>query len=229
MPQGCPFSCYIFILSIEPLHAHIRAKTECQGITLPGGQEVKTSGFADDTALYVANPKALEAYRDALKLYCKASGAKLNWNKCVGVAVGGKHAVSTAEWIAIPDLKWMENTQMERYLGAYLGATDLVTQQWDKMVEKIKKRAERWHKHHVSILARIIVSKSSLASCMWYMSQCMVTPAGINDKIQKIINEFVWGKQPRFMGFAEACKPKKENGMGMLCVEAQAAAFSIKQ
>ena len=142
--------------------------------------------------------------------------------------MGGKNAVNTAEWTAIPDLKWMENTQMERYLGAYLGATDLVTQQWDKMVEKIKKRAERWHKHHVSILARIIVSKSSLASCMWYMSQCMVTPAGVNDKIQKIINEFVWGKQPRFMGFAEACKPKKENGMGMLCVEAGAAAFSIR-
>ena len=142
--------------------------------------------------------------------------------------MGAKNKPDTAEWGAIPELKWMKNTEMERYLGAYLGSTDLVVQQWDKLTEKIENRAKRWHKHHVSILARIIVSKSSLASCMWYMSQCMVTPPGVNEKIQKIINEYVWGKQPRFMGFPEACKPKKLNGLGMLCVESQAAAFSIK-
>ena len=63
---------------------------------------------------------------------------------------------------------------------------------------------------------------------MWYMSQCMATPPGVNKRIQQIIDNYVWGKQPRFMAFPEGCKSKKENGMGLMSVEAQAAAFNIK-
>ena len=63
---------------------------------------------------------------------------------------------------------------------------------------------------------------------MWYMSQCMATPPGVNKRIQQIIDNYVWGKQPRFMAFPEGCKSKKENGMGLMSVEAQAAAFNTK-
>jgi hypothetical protein len=93
VPQGCPFSCYIFVLSIEPLHEHMRKTKNCEGITLPNGQQLKTSGFADDTALYISNPDAYFEFKKALDLYCDASGAKLNWSKCVGVGLGGANAL----------------------------------------------------------------------------------------------------------------------------------------
>ena len=68
VPQGCPFSCYIFVLSIEPLHEHMRKTKNCEGITLPNGQQLKTSGFADDTALYISNPDAHFELKKALDL-----------------------------------------------------------------------------------------------------------------------------------------------------------------
>ena len=68
----------------------MRATRGCEGITLPNGQQLKTSGFADDTALYVSNPDAYFEFKKALDMYCDASGAKLNWSKCVGVGLGGQ-------------------------------------------------------------------------------------------------------------------------------------------
>ena len=144
------------------------------------------------------------------------------------MGLGGANALRPADWSAIPELKWMKANDTERYLGSYLGTTEAVSSHWESLVAKIQERANKWARHHVSILARIIVSKSSLASCMWYMSQCMATPPGINKRIQQIIDNYVWGKQPRFMAFPEGCKPKKENGMGLMSVAAQAAAFNIK-
>ena len=142
---------------------------ECKGITLPDGTEVKTSGFADDTGLYIKDPEAMKHFKAAIDLYCKASAAKLNWNKCVGVTLGAEQR-NTDRWDGMPGLEWMQDNQAERYLGACLGSTETVISKWDALTDKINTRAQSWSKHHISFLARVIVSKASLASCMWYMS-----------------------------------------------------------
>ena len=167
----------------------------------------------------------MERFKNAIDLCCDASAAKLNWDKCVGVALGN---ADTSTFRAMPGLGWMQPDEAERYLGAYIGNSDIVGAKWNAMIAKIEERATKWSAHHVSLLARIIVSKSSLASCMWYMSQCMFTPPTIVKRIQKIVNSFVWGKQPRFMDAQNSYKHRKLNGMSMLSIEAQSTAFHVK-
>ena len=48
---------------------------------MPDGEELKTSSFADDSCLYVAeedHEESLSEIEKAVDLYCKASAASLN-------------------------------------------------------------------------------------------------------------------------------------------------------
>ena len=54
--QGCPLSPLLFNIVLEVLVMAIRQNKEIQGIQI-GKEEVKLSLFADDTILYIKNPK----------------------------------------------------------------------------------------------------------------------------------------------------------------------------
>ena len=43
VPQGSPLSSYLFLVSCEPLHQHIRANDKIRGLRLPNGEELKTT------------------------------------------------------------------------------------------------------------------------------------------------------------------------------------------
>jgi hypothetical protein len=53
-----------------------------EGLSLPRGGRVLEQTFADDTALYLQGSRAnMERSQKVLNIFCKASGAKVNWNK----------------------------------------------------------------------------------------------------------------------------------------------------
>ena len=79
--QGCPLSPLLFNIVLEVLTTTIREEKEIKGIQI-GKEEVKLSRFADDTILYIENPK--DSTRNLLELiseYSKVSGYKINTQK----------------------------------------------------------------------------------------------------------------------------------------------------
>ena len=54
--QGCPLSPLLFNIVLEVLATAIREEKEIKGTQI-GKEEVKLSLFADDTILYIENPK----------------------------------------------------------------------------------------------------------------------------------------------------------------------------
>ena len=76
--QGCPLSPRLFNIVLEVLA--VREEKEIKGIQI--GKEVKFLLFADDTILYIENPK--DSIRKLLELineYSKVSGYKINTQK----------------------------------------------------------------------------------------------------------------------------------------------------
>ena len=79
--QGCPLSPLLFKIVLEVLATAIREEKEMKGIQI-GKEEVKLSLFADDTILYIENPK--DSTRKVLELineYSELAGYKINMQK----------------------------------------------------------------------------------------------------------------------------------------------------
>ena len=56
--QGCPLSCYIFILCSELMAISLRCNNSVKGISIDNQTEVKITQFADDTTLILDGSKS---------------------------------------------------------------------------------------------------------------------------------------------------------------------------
>jgi hypothetical protein len=81
--QGCPLAPYLFILATDVLgHMVEDQRFGVKGLSLPRGRHIIEQTFADDTALYLQGSRAnMERTQKVLNIFCKALGAKVNWNK----------------------------------------------------------------------------------------------------------------------------------------------------
>jgi hypothetical protein len=94
--QGCLLALYLFILATDVLrHMLEDPKHEIEGLILPRGGCVQDQTFADNTALYLKGThNNMSKTRTILDLFCRASGAKVNWGK------------STAIWVSKREREW---------------------------------------------------------------------------------------------------------------------------
>ena len=79
--QGCPLSPWLFNIVLEVLATASREEKEIKGIQI-GKDEVKLSLSADDTTVYLENPK--DSIRKLLELiseFIKVAGYKINTQK----------------------------------------------------------------------------------------------------------------------------------------------------
>jgi hypothetical protein len=78
---GCPFSPYLFNISLEVLARTIQQQKEIKGTHI-GKEEIKTSRFGDDMIVYISDPK--NSTRELLNLinrFSEGAGYKINSNK----------------------------------------------------------------------------------------------------------------------------------------------------
>ena len=113
--QGCPFSPLLFNIVLEVLATAIRAEKEIKGIQI-GKEEVKLSLFADDTILYIENPK--DSTRKLLiNEYSKVVGYKINTQKFLAFLYTNNEKTEREIKETIP---FTISTKRIKYLGIYL-------------------------------------------------------------------------------------------------------------
>jgi hypothetical protein len=85
--QGGPLSPYLFILATDVLgHMLDDPRFGVEGLILPGGRKIRDQTFVDDTALYLQGTREnMERTQKVLHIFCKASRAKVNWNKTTAI------------------------------------------------------------------------------------------------------------------------------------------------
>ena len=108
----------LFNIVLEALATAIRAEIETKGIQI--GKEVKLSLFADDTILYIENPKDLFSTRKVIELinkYSKVAGYKINSQKSLAFLYTNneKTEIEIKETIQFTIV-----TKRIKYLGIYL-------------------------------------------------------------------------------------------------------------
>jgi hypothetical protein len=84
-----------------------------EGLSLPDGSITRLSQFIDDTNLMLKGTN-LEKTMVVFKLYCKASGSKINWSKTKAIWVSEQQR--SWNWDIDMELTWLQTRQSTRYL-----------------------------------------------------------------------------------------------------------------
>ena len=141
--QGCPLSCFLFLISLEPLLHAIRSCCDITGITI-GDTEVKISAYADDTAIVMdGSERSLrECFRN-LDTFREVAGLPLNTSKTRGFWIG-QHCSRTDDICPEIPILWERGTV--NYLGVKLNVTgeELGNINYPTKIDKLREKLNLW-------------------------------------------------------------------------------------
>ncbi|KAF1329563.1 reverse transcriptase, partial [Globisporangium splendens] len=133
--QGCPLAPLLFILALEVLYRKIEASDEIHGVELQAAgcaTEVRLGGYADDTTIYLSDPKDINAVFAILDKYGAASGLRVNRHKSAVLPLNKEYS-STEE--SVSDIHVLQREEHCRYLGIQVGQTPSNASNWSKCIQ----------------------------------------------------------------------------------------------
>ena len=189
--QGCPLSPYIFILCAEVLANKIRANKDIKGITVCGN-EIKISQYADDTTMILdGSKKSFTSALLDLELFGEISGLRLNSKKTeilwIGACAGRQDKLCPEK-----DLKWV--TDKLKALGVWISSDPMVSMKanYNEKLQKVKNCLSGWEYRRLSLLGKIVVLKSLIASQLVYILSPLSTNQAALDEINNVFYSFLW-------------------------------------
>ena len=105
--------------------------------------ELRERAFADDTGVGIQDDNQLPRFGFILRQYCEASGALVNYDKCVGIRLGqARHTTPPINEVITPG-KWYRMgidklKHKDKYLGIRLGTPDDIKESWTRLLGKVE-------------------------------------------------------------------------------------------
>ena len=164
---GCPLLPYLFILSVEITAEAIRNRRDIRGIKIQD-TEFKLSQYADDTTLILDGSE--ESFKSSLTLidnFGKMSGLRLNDRK-TALWIGSKTNCNQ-NFCPEKNFKWQK--EKVKALGIWF-ATDQgmgISRNYNEKLMKLRSILGCWKSQRLSLLRKIVVLKSLVASQLEYV------------------------------------------------------------
>ncbi|PPR01210.1 hypothetical protein CVT24_006120 [Panaeolus cyanescens] len=201
--QGDPLSCLLFNLAIESLAEALR-QSNLKGLQIDDRERLIASLFADDTTVYLSQNDDIEGLYNILERWCSASGAKFNVTKTEIIPLGSKeYRENLIESRKINqeanpirhDIHIAETGEPVRVLGAWVGHEIDQSAIWQKVIDDINDILRRWNKGFPTQEGRRLIVGMYIAGKTQYLARVQGMPEDIEDRIQRIINQFMWDKE----------------------------------
>ncbi len=237
MRQGDPMSCILFDLAIEPLAEALR-KSTLRGIELPGaaGRLIATL-FADDTTAYLHEQDSYAELKRILQKWCQAARAKFNVPKTEVIPVGAREyrdRVRETRRLSPSDEPIKDNIRIVpegvavRSLGAWIGNGVDDTVPWEPIIKKIRTNLEKWQNRHPTMRGKKLIVGLEVGSRTQYLTRVQTMPKAIEDRLEKMIRDFVWDGQKRPLVSLEMLqRTVEEGGIGLLDIKARNEAIDL--
>ena len=175
----------------------------------------------------------------AVRPFCAAAGSALNVGKCEGLTLGAHPPLEGIH--AGTGISFRGAADAIRHLGILLtkGNRDAAAREmWQRRVDAVAARARHWSGIDLSLLGRVHVAKSTMASTVVHIASFVPAPEPQAKALQSIIDGYIYGK-PLAMAIddrplihhppkAAACLPREEGGLGAPDVRLQATALLAK-
>ena len=157
------------------------------------GTEIKASLFADDATCTLKDVVSVIRLFELCEQYSKYSGLRLNVSKSLLVFIG--------PWKVKPNIPKYE-VQIEsdsfNILGIFLGQdrTKCNERNFNNKIHKMKQKLNMWSQRGLSLIGKVLISKSMGISNLIYSLSCVVSSKGDLNKAQQIVNDFIWKQKP---------------------------------
>ena len=207
--QGCPLSPLLYVLCAEVLASKIRASPAIQGVRLPQSAcSSRVSQYADDTCIIIRSLSSLEALFRYFRLYGRASGAKLNLDKCSGLWLGRWRGRSDSPG----GLKWSSSSV--KSLGIFIGNDDLSHDNFDPRILKLSNKLRSWSRRKLSLSGKSFVVSSLALSGLYYTITSCPVPDWVMKKVSSLIWPFLWDNKKDMVSRKTCVLPKSQGGLG---------------
>ena len=184
----------LYILTAEILAIHIRANLAIKGLCLPQSTpDVKLSQYANDTTLLLNDTTSIHHTFNTLDLYQRASGAKVNQEKCKGLWSGSLKNRSDS----IMNFEWFNNYIPDKILGHIFGNVDCTHRNLQPCIQKVQNTVEAWRHRDLSYKGKVLVINGLLTSTLWYSATSIHMPQWAITEIEQLVYNLFWdNKQP---------------------------------
>lgn len=220
--QGCPLSLLLYIMVIETLNNHIQKNELVKGFSV-SDKTVKTLFYSDDATCVLKDIQELKIVLEAFDDYCKASCAKLNLDKTIGIRVNAKDSDK-------PPIEINWNSPNNKILGIYFTPdyTSDMNKNWNEVEQKIKKQVDILSSRKLSLKGKALIANTLLLSKAWYVGRVFMPNKKITAKIMKLICAYIWKNKHEVVSRSDIIKPLKDGGLALLGLEQQCLALQVK-
>lgn len=212
--QGCPLSPLLYVLSLEPLLAALRAASSFIGVHLPGGGGIcaKVAGYADDITLFLTSVSDFRVISRVLEGFCNVSGARVNVAKSSVMFFGPRADESEARGhynICADGLK---------ILGVRFFRRNSAKENWAARLKVVQAKIVRWNSRGLSLWGRLEVVKADLLPSLNYIAYVFPVPFWYGRKLEKLVFSFLWKNSTEMVARSQMYRLVKEGGRGVPCI-----------
>lgn len=222
--QGWPLSMSLYILTAEIMAINIRSNNNIKGLQIPNSRdEAKLSQYADDTALLLAEDISANHSFKTLELYERASGAKINMEKCKGLWAG----LFKTRNDQLLGFDWYNDYIPEKILGLYHGNIDCTQMNLTAKLSKIEGIINAWTHRDLSFRGKALVINGLLTSTLWYMATTLHIPEESIRDLETVIYNFFWSGKAHLVNRDILSLPLCEGGFNIQRIETKIYALRI--
>ena len=184
--QGDPLSPYLFILAAEILAISIRKNPMIQGIEIDK-EKFKIAQFADDTTIFLSNPKSVKLLIDTLDKFEILSGLKINLAKTEALWLGSLKK-STQNPFGITC------SPCVKVLGIHFSYNKKLAEErnFNKILPEMRQIINLWKTRNLTLFGKVTIIKSLILSKLTYKGSMLCVPPNVIAQVKNIIFKFLW-------------------------------------
>ena len=207
----------LFIIYQEPFYRALTASQIIRPLSLPGNDEVKLLGYADDTNTVVTDTNSLIEINRIITNFELATGSRLNRNNKTKIFGVGQWQ-NRQQW----PLVWLKSEQDFLFtLGIFHGNDYLATleKNWSILSSKIQLHTQVLFNRRISIFQRAAYANSCILSKVWYVCHIYPLTESYVKEINRTVFAYLWDGRYEPIRRTTVFKPKCEGGLGLVNTE----------